>query len=182
MRPLQPLARAAFAVGAVLGCALWAASPLAAQQGNIQDEYLRAAAEHFRIPSQEVVVLARWGLSPGEIPVVLFLARQAGVSPDVVVAQRRRGSGWMEIAAGYSVHAGDFYVAVSGPTGFLAPAYERYASLGPSQWSSVSLSDQEVVGLVNVRFLSRHLARSPARVIQELGSGGAVSAYGRLRN
>lgn len=163
------------------GAATHVADALAAQQPDPREDYLVAAAEHFRFESQEVAVVARWGLSDDEIPVVLFLAREADVSPDVVVAQRRRGGAWMEIAAGYSIHAGSFHVPLGVVPGFLGRAYERFGAVEASQWNSVSLADAEVVRLVNVRFLSRHLGVSPEQAAQELDGGDVVESYRRLR-
>lgn len=154
---------------------------LGQQDSDAAQDYLRAVSEHFRIPAAEVAALSRWGLPAGDIPVVLFLSGQAGVSPDVVVAQRRRGAEWMEIARGYSVHAGSFHVPLDGPPGFLAGAYERFGSVDALAWSSISLSDAEVAGLVNVRLLSQHMGMPPARVLAELGSGDVVAGYRRLR-
>lgn len=154
---------------------------LAQQEGGPAEGYLRAVSEHFRIPAAEVAVLSRWGLPAGDIPVVLFLSGRAGVSADVVVAQRRRGAEWMEIARGHSLHAGSFHVPLDGPAGFLAGAYERFGSVDAPGWSSLSLSDAEVAGLVHVRFLSEHMDVPPARVLAELGSGDVVAGYRRLR-
>ena len=179
---LKPsVVRPAAVVLAALGLLAAARGPSAAQQGDARDEYLRAAAEHFRFSPREVSVLTRWGLSADEIPVVLFVARQAGVSPDVVVARRRQGGSWMEIATGYAIHAGNFHVPVQGAQGFLADAYERFDAVDASQWSTVRLSDDEVVGLVNVRFLARHLSISAGRVLGELAQGDVVEGYRRLR-
>lgn len=166
------------ALAAAMG--LCAPGPVLGQQENAAG-YLQAVSEHFRIPAAEVAVLSRWGLPAGDIPVVLFLSGQTGVSPDVVVAQRRRGAGWMEIAGGYSVHAGAFHVPLDGPPGFLAGAYERYGSVDAVRWNSISLSDAEVAVLVNVRFLSRHMGVPPARVLAEMGGGDVVDGYRRLR-
>ncbi len=157
--------------------------PLAGQPGaSARDAYLRAVSEHFGAPEREVSVLAQWGLSAGEIPVVLHLADRAGVSPDVVVAQRRRGGEWMDIARGLSVHAGDFHVRIDGPAGFLSAAYERFGGVAASDWSGVGLTDAEVVGLVNVRFMSRSLGVSAGEVARRLGDGGdMVAGFARLR-
>ncbi len=147
-----------------------------------QMTFLSAVGEHFNIAPREVAVLSRWKLSEGEIPVVLFLAERAGVSPDVVVVQRRRGQSWMEIAAAYSVHAGDFHVRIDGPAGTLGAASDRFSSRAASEWRNIPLTDEEVVGLVNVRFLSRFLGVPPTRVAQELGgAGGMVGVFQRLR-
>lgn len=176
-----PVVRQWAVVLAALGLLAAARGPLGAQQESARDEYLRAAAEHFRFEPREVAVLTRWGLSAGEIPVVLFVAGQAGVAPDVVVARRRQGGSWMEIAADYSIHAGNFHVPVGGPAGFLADAYERFAAVEASRWNAVHLSDDEVVGLVNVRFLSRHLSVSAAQVLGALDPADVVEGYRQLR-
>ena len=150
--------------------------------GPDQAAFLRAVAEHFGTPQQEVAVLAQWKLDMAEIPVVLFVADRAGVSPDVVISQRRRSEGWMAIARGYSVHAGDFHIPIDGDPGILAGAYERFGARPASEWQEVTLSDAEVVALVNVRFLSRHLGLPPDQVVGELdGSEGVVAVFVRLR-
>jgi len=149
--------------------------------GDSRDAYFRAVAEHFRTTEREVSVLAQWGLSAGEIPVVLYLADRAQVSPDVVVAQRRRGSEWIDIAHGLSVHAGDFHVHVDGPAGFLSGAYARFGGAPASAWSGVRLTDPEVTGLVNVRFLSRFLGMPATDVAMGLGAGDdMVAGFARL--
>lgn len=174
------------ALAAVLLC-LAAPAALQAQRGGTgkSDEaaFLRAVAEHFDTPLSEVQVLSRWGLSTREIPVVLRLAKRAGVSPDVVVAQRRRGVDWMEIARGYSVHAGDFHVPIDGSPAFLNAAYGRFNARPASEWRDISLSDAEVVGLVNLRFLSRALDVRAGRVGEAMGDGNdIVGAFIRLRD
>lgn len=128
------------------------------------------------------MVLAQWRLAVGEIPVVLFLAERAGVSPDVVVSRRRRGEDWMAISREYSIHAGDFHVRIEGHAGILSNAYERFNARAASEWNEIALSDDEVVGFVNVRFLSRHLQVSPARVVDELDDvEGVVAVFARLK-
>lgn len=171
---------------AVLLLCLAAPAPLEAQRGGGGDSdeaaFLRAAGEHFDTPRSEVLVLTRWGLSATEIPVVLRLAKRAGVSPDVVVSRRRHGASWMEIAHGYSVHAGDFHVPIDGSRGFLTEVYERFSARPASQWREISLSDVEVVGLVNIRFLSRKLDVRPEQVVEAMGDGSnIVGAFIRLR-
>ncbi|MCY3678395.1 MAG: hypothetical protein F4Z31_21885 [Gemmatimonadetes bacterium] len=165
---------------AALLCVL-APGALEAQSGKSDEAaFLRAVGEHFATPPGEVMVLSRWDLSTAEIPVVLRLATRAGVPPDVVVAQRRRGASWLEIARTYSVHAGDFHVPINGSAGFLAAVYARFEARVASEWRDVSLSDEELVGLVNVRFLSRSLGVPASSVLSELGGGDVVAAYIRL--
>lgn len=145
-------------------------------------DFFRGVAEYYNVDQQEVAVLSQWGMAPAEIPVVLFLAGRAGVSPDVVVAQHQRGRDWIDIAQAFGVHAGDFYVRLEGPPGFLSSAYDRFAATTTARWSEVSLADRELIGLVNVRFMSRFLRVPPRDVIRALPRGGnVVAGYRTLR-
>ena len=180
--------RAMRTIGRLLALATFLLLPAAGQGqrpdagGPEQAAFLRAVAEHFEIPRQEVAVLAQWRLAVAEIPVVLFVADRAGVSPDVVVSQRRRGEGWMAVADGYGLHAGDFHIPIDGDPGILAAAYERFGARAASEWREVTLSDEEVVALVNVRFLSRRLGVATARVAGELDdTRNVVAVFVRLR-
>lgn len=179
---MRTLRRLSFALAISIALAPAVLQGQGTDTGSGQTTFLNAVGEHFNIAPREVAVLSRWQLSEGEIPVVLFLAERAGVSPDVVVVQRRQGQSWMGIAALYSVHAGDFHVQIDGPAGTLSDASDRFSSRAASEWRNISLSDEEVVGLVNVRFLSRFLGVPPARVAQELGgAGGIIGVFQRLR-
>ena len=152
------------------------------QTTDSEAAYLRAAADHFGIPASEVAVLTRWDMTVGEIPVVLFIARRAGVSPDVVVAKRRQGTAWMAIAATYSMHAGDFHVQVGDAPATLANAYANFNRRPVAEWHAISLTDDEVLALVNLGFLARFLGVSPEAVAAELDRGhSVVAAFESLR-
>ncbi len=163
------LSALALAVLAVAG----AARPAGAQEA--EEAYLQAVAEHFRVPTDEVRVLASWGRPPSDIPVVLFVAARGGVSPDAVMALRNAGRGWAEIAGRWQLHAGDFHVPLdpSVDAGPLATVYEAYRSRPATGWPSIPLSDGDVVSLVHLGFLSDYLGVAPTRVLQALARSGA---------
>ena len=96
-----PLATAAL-VGALLF-----ATPAAAQ--SAEGRYFEAVADYFTVSPVEVSILGEWGMAVDEVPVVLFLARRAGVPPDMVVAQRQTGASWSEVAARYRMNAAAFH-------------------------------------------------------------------------
>jgi hypothetical protein len=159
---------------------LLAAAPAQAQGGF--DDYFQAAASHFGVPAAEVGILAEWGLDPGEIPVVLFLARRAGVSTDALAALRRSGRSWADLASQYNVHAGHLHVTLDEgiPLGPLTRAYGEYRARGSAGWPAIRLEDSEVVLLVNLRFLADELARPHADVLAALDRGGSAPAAFRI--
>lgn len=164
---------------------LLAASPqaAAAQAGSGGlDTYYRAVGEYFGVGVSEVRILAEWRLPPGEIPVVLLVARRGGVSPDAVVALRRSGRAWADLASRYGVHAGQLHVGLSegAALGPLERAYGEYESKPSSSWPGIRLDDAEFVALVNLRFLSDHLGRPAGPVLQALIRGGAPPEAYRL--
>lgn len=142
-------------------------------QGDGQ-AYLQAVSEHYHVSLDEVRVLAGWGRPAAEIPVVLFLAGRGGVSPDAVMALRNAGRGWSAIAARWQLHAGQFHVPLdaSADPGPLAGVYEQFRARPGSAWASIELSDQDVVSLVHLRFLSGYLGVPPQRVLAALGEVG----------
>lgn len=174
------MTRAAVFVAA-LSCA--AAGSAAGQQSVVERAYLRAVAGYFQMPEGEISILSQWSLPADEIPVVLFVARRAGVSAEALVALRESGRAWTTLTASYDIGASALHVPLSDPeaAGALSPAYERFRDTPVAQWASVPLSEQEIVSLVNVRVLSQALGVSPDEVARQTGTTPTfVELYGRL--
>jgi hypothetical protein len=165
-------------------CALLGvAGPAAAQRADpaALTSYYRAVGEHFRVPSAEILILSEWRLPPEEIPVVLWLARRAGISPDAVVALRRAGRDWSDVAGRYRVDASAFHVALDGNAGSLAHAYESYRGRPSGEWPSIQLDDGEIVSLVNLAVLADILRVSPSSLLQTRDRTGSwVDAFRTL--
>jgi hypothetical protein len=176
----RSLARRRATFGALTAAVLALALPAAAQESA----YLDAVAEHFEIAADEVAILAGWGVPAEEIPVVLSVARTAGVSPDAVMALRRGGRSWGDLADRYGVHAARLHVPLpdDADAGVLSRLYEAYRSRPSTAWVSIEIRDDEMVDLVNLRFLSEYLGRSPAQVLGVLTQAGSgPAAFERLR-
>jgi hypothetical protein len=160
---------------AALVASVMASVAVAAQQTGKQarDAYFSAVADFFGLPATEVSILAQWQLPPDEIPVVLFIADRAGVSAEALVALRSSGKSWSELARRYHVDASHFYVPLpdAADPGVLKRAYERFRALPVSRWGEVSLSDSDIVALVNVRVLARTLHLTPAEVLRAAPAG-----------
>lgn len=157
---------------------------LGAPAAGQESAYLDAVAEHFDTARDEVGILSGWGIPAGEIPVVLFVARTAGVSPDAVMALRRGGRSWGELAQRYGVTAARLHVplAADADAGVLSRIYGEYRGRPSTAWVSLEVRDDEVVHLVNLRFLSDYLGRPPAEVLGALSAAGSpAAAFARLR-
>jgi hypothetical protein len=140
-------------------------------------------AEYFGTPAAEVSILADWNLSSDEIPVALFIATRAGVSPEALVALRSSGQSWTDLTRRYQVGAGQLHVPFARPptSGLLVGAYEQYEGRPPGEWSQVSLTDADIVALVNVRVLSSALGMRPDDVLQRRASTGSFAeVYARV--
>jgi len=171
--------------GAALGVLLTVSAPAASGQdasAAATQAYFGAVAEYFVLPRSEVDILGEWRLLEEEIPVVLFLARRGGVSPEAVVALRRSGQGWVALAQRFRLGAAQFHVPLpsSAPLGSLAAAYERFRALPTSRWREIELTDGDIVELVNLRVLAETLRRPPEEILAERARGSWVETYVRL--
>jgi len=146
---------------------------VSAQRSNNETVYFRAVADFFRLSPTEVSILADWQLPPDEIPVVLFVAHHAGVSPEALVALRSSGKTWTDLSRRYQVDASALYIPLpdTADAGILAGAYGRYRALPADRWSEVTLSDRDIIALVNVRILAQTLRRSPEDVLRACRDG-----------
>lgn len=155
-----------------------------AQEGRsaAQEAYYGAVAEFFQLPRTEVGILGDWRLGGDEVPVVLFVARRAGVSPEALVALRRSGRGWAELVQRYRLDATQFHVPLpdQASAGILASAFQQYRALPAARWSEITLSDADIVALVNLRVLAQTLRLSPEAVLREARGGSWYELYARL--
>lgn len=170
---------------AVLTALTILAPPGAAQERDVaRQDFFRAVAGFFNLPPNEIAILSDWQMPADEIPVVLFMARRAGVSPEALVALRDAGQGWSTLADRYRVRASAFHVPVAddAPTGRLESAYRLFRTTPVGEWGTLRLSDEDIVGLVNVRVISQSLRIPAERVLAETDHPGSfVDLYARLK-
>jgi len=129
-----------------------------------------AVANYYHVPEREVIVIRERRIPDDEIPVALFIARHAGVPWTRVVDMRLRGDSWWDISVRLGVSPEVYYVPVAVVSG---PPYGRalghYKNKHRKQWSTIVLSDADVVNLVELRFLSEHYHVAPERIIELRG-------------
>ena len=111
--------------------------------------YYRAVAGFFHVPLVEVTVLAGWDLVPDEVPVVLFLADRAGVSPDALAGLRRGGGSWWAVARRFDLAPQAFHLPLPAgeELGILGRIYREFRERPPAAWEGIELTDEEVVAI-----------------------------------
>jgi hypothetical protein len=136
--------------------------PAAAQQvnagisisnGQINDFYM-AIGNYFRVPEKNVVVVHERQIPDEELPVVFFIAQKARIKPEAVIDLRLDGKSWWDISVHFKLGPEVYYVPMredyGPPYGHAYGLYKRPRS----EWRSIVLNDDDVVNLVNLRFIS----------------------------
>lgn len=144
---------------------------LSADESGIKEFYL-SVGQYYHTPEKEVLIVKERGLPDDDIPVVFFLAQRARVSPQAIIDLRLSGKSWMDITLHYGFSPEIYYMKVREVTG---PPYGKalgyYRNRPRKEWKEIRLGDDDVVNLVNLRFISKQYGYSPDKVIAMRSSG-----------
>jgi len=149
-------------------------------QPGMTSVYTQLVASHFGVSSGEARLLVEDLERAEDLPVVLLLARESGLSPSVILSRRQRGAptqhtSWLEVARQIQLGGGVFHVEIAAdqaddrvrrPMGL----FERTPR---AQWAGLDLTDDEVVDLTHVKVLSRHLMVEKGRVLEAREAAGS---------
>jgi hypothetical protein len=148
-------------------------------ENGIRDFHL-AIGNYYRVPDTQITIVHQKHVSDEELPVVFFLAQKAKVSPDLVVDLRLGGKSWLDISYYYGMGADIFYVPVKSAD---VPPYGKalgyYKNKPKKEWKYIKLSDDDVVNLVNLKFISSHYGYSPDEVIKMRSNGKSFMAISK---
>lgn len=142
--------------------------------GKLQSFYL-AVGDYYGVPQRDMMLVReRYRLRDEELPVAFFLAARARINASVVLDLRVGGMSWLDIAFRYGLTPEIFYVPVTverigPPYGNAYGYFKKYRA--NREWKRVVLSDQEVVDLVNLRFVSEYHRIPPETVMELRGRG-----------
>jgi hypothetical protein len=139
--------------------------------GHLSSFYL-AIGDYYHVPESRVVyVRDHHHIHDEELPVVFFLASRAHVDPQVIVDLRlRRRMSWLDITFHYGLTPEVYYVPVrrvGPPYGNAYGHYKKYKN----DYRKVVLADDDVVNLVNLRFMSEYHGIAPEVVMDRRGRG-----------
>lgn len=164
--------------------ALLPALPAASQaQAGDRSTYLGAMVTYFQVSPLEAEILLEGRGSIDELPVLLFLARDTGMSPAALSASRRGGATWMTLLRRFGLSAGDLFVplAEADVDARVERVWTLYRDTARTDWERIELTDEEVITLVHLEVLSRHHGVDPGQVLRtRSGSESWVEVPGRL--
>jgi hypothetical protein len=132
-----------------------------------QNSFYFAIGNYYRVPEPRVVyVRDHYHIRDEELPVVFFLASRAHVDPQVVVDFRmRHRMSWLDITFHYGLTPEIYYVPVTRVGPPYGNAYGHYKK-HKKDYKQVFLVDDDVVNLVNLRFMSEYHG-IPAEVVMD---------------
>lgn len=133
--------------------------------GDLSSFYL-ALGQTYNVPEREVIIIREREIPDDEIPVVFFIANRAHVRRDDVCDLRRSGKSWMDIVLFYDLDPSIFYIELTGDPG---PEYGRvygHWKHPRNNWRSIRFEDDDIVKMVNLRFVSNHYHVKPEEVVR----------------
>ena len=144
---------------------------LSAGPNGVNDFYF-SIGSYFNVPTQQVAVIHNRDIPNEQIPVVLFIAKRADVEPQEVIDLREEGFSWMEVALRFGIGPDAFYVNINNPSHTpFGHAYGYYRHYDKKRWRHIRLSDDDIVNLVNLRFVSEYSHHTPDEVVRLRGQG-----------
>jgi hypothetical protein len=139
--------------------------------GHLSSFYF-AIGDYYHVPESRVVyVRNHHHIHDEELPVVFFLAARAHVAPQAIIDLRvRRRMSWLDITFHYGLTPEIYYVPltrVGPPYGNAYGHYKRHKK----NYKKVVLVDDDVVNLVNLRFMSEYHHVAPEVIMDRRGRG-----------
>lgn len=135
--------------------------------------FFLAIRDYYRISQREVMIIRERGISPYEVPVVLFVAKRAHVAPDLIIDLRLLDNPWLHTTLRFGLGPEIFYVPVSGEVrdSPYSRAYGYYKHKPKEKWKTILLSDDDIINLVNLKLMSEYYRYPPEKIIK-MRSGG----------
>ena len=131
-----------------------------------------AIGDYYHVPESRVVyVRDHYRIPDEELPVVFFLASRAHVDPQVIINLRvGRRMSWPDITFHYGLTPEIYYVPVTRVGPPYGNAYGHYKKC-KKDYKKVALVNDDVVNLVNLRFMSEYHGIPAEQVMDRRGRG-----------
>ncbi len=155
----------------ILALALIVPAALAAEEDRT--EFSAALAAYYGVTPEEVSVVWETEISSEEIAVVLRVAQLSNTSAVNIGTLRVRGDSWQDIMNIRNVGCGSFYMMVAGnvESGLYTPILAKFDSVPETKWDTIDLTNDEIVNLVNLKFLSSQHDFSAFKIMEMRDAG-----------
>lgn len=159
----------------ILCLALTCLAPTLSQADNLDKDFDQALCKYFQVTSDEVDGVRASGLETEEIPVCFYIADRCGAKSESIASMRARGDSWSEIVMGRNQGMNIFYKPITGysVSETYYPILSKFDAVPSSDWRKLELSDEDIVNLVNLRFISSQHDYSIYKVMEQRDQGMA---------
>lgn len=148
--------------------------PVALFGGDEISPFEEALMGFYEINGEDLAALKETGLAHDEMPVALHLAPLAMTSPANLATLRARGDSWKDIANIRQLGPSSVYVLIGKEfeSTTYEPIFAKFTKVKGASWTEVPLTNDDIVNLVNLKFLSSHYGYSMFEIMK-LRDGGA---------
>jgi len=137
--------------------------------GNGGANFYNSVGNYFSVTQTDVNVVRAKGIPDEEIPVVFFLAKEAKVAPSTIMNLRKKGKSWMGITKRFGYGPEIYYISIDSNVE-IVPPYDRtlgyFNSKPKKDWNTISLRDDEIINLVNLKFMSKFFKYPPENIMK----------------
>ena len=153
---------------------LVAAIPANAQADEREDIYFSDIAGYFQDSTSVLQEIVTEEIDLEDVPVIFRVSQETGASPQQITQLRLQGDSWTDIMRTRGMTPGTLYfvVAADFDSKTYTPLFAKYDA-PQAEWSAIALTDDDVVNLVNLRFIYRRHGYSIFEVMamRDLGKG-----------
>ena len=135
--------------------------------------FYSAVSQHFQIRPQQVRQLVDGGLPPSQVVVLYYIAEHSLRQPTQLLAERKAGKSWRDVAIASGLEPESFYYPISYSRGPFVNVYAIYHQVPRDRWTwnQLQLTDSDIENLVNLRFLAELGGRSVPDVLRLRAQG-----------
>ena len=133
----------------------------------------QALANHFSVDDSVMAHLAAVEINSEDMTVALFLADVSGSSVEHIVHYRTQGDDWAAIMKTRQISPTDLYFMISGKieSKRFAPIFAKFDSIPHTEWDKLVLEDEEIIDIINLRFVFGYYDYSVFKVMNLRESG-----------
>jgi hypothetical protein len=167
MRPALTVLSILLAIMLIAGSSIAADPARPSSSGSsLEAKFWVAIGDYFRAPDQEISIVRAQRIPNDEFAAIFYLSQRAGVTVQAVIDLRKAGRSYAEITDLFQLSPAIFYVPIkTDPGPPFGQAYGHFKKHPKSEWKKIQLADDDIINLVNLRFISNQCKVSPEDVI-----------------